>query len=299
MTSASRADLALVSVAFAWGASFVVIKGALEVAPPHWLLFLRFAVAVMALVAFFPRAALSLTGPGIGVGLGLGALLWASFALQTVGLVYTTPAKSAFLTATYVPMVPVLHRVLFGARFTRPITIGIGLAFTGLALLARPVGMDALNLGDVLTIGCALAFALHIVVLGRAAPRMAPAPLALLQLGVVAAISLPAALAFEAPAFAYPASFWSSVLFLGVVCSAFAFAVQTFAQRHTAPSRVALIFSLEAVFAALLSVLLMGERLTALEWLGGGLVVAGVLLAELTQAKNLIIPKGSADTGRL
>jgi drug/metabolite transporter (DMT)-like permease len=294
MRSPLRADLALVSVALAWGASFVVIKGALDLASPHWLLFLRFLVAVVALLVFFPRAARAMAGPGLRVGMVLGALLWASFALQTVGLVFTTPAKSAFLTATYVLMVPLLHRLLFGAHFTRPVTIGVTLAFAGLTLLARPTDLATLNLGDVLTVGCAVAFALHIVVLGRAAPRMEPAPLALLQMAVICAISLPAALAFESPGLVYPASFWIAVLFLGIACSAFAFAVQTWAQRHTLPSRVALIFSLEAVFAALLSVIVVGERLSPLEWLGGGLVLAGVLLAELTQAKSLAIPKASA-----
>ena len=276
-----RADLALAGVALAWGASFVVIKDALAVMPPHTLLLLRFAVATVALAALFPRAVSAVSARALATGVMLGALLWASFALQTVGLVFTTPAKSAFLTALYVLLVPLLNRALFGARFTRPVRIGIALAFAGLTLLAHPEDLSRVNRGDVLTVGCALAFALHIVLLGRAAPALPAPALALIQLAVVCALSLVAALAWESPSLVLPPRAWAAVLFLGLACSAFAFLVQTWAQRHTAPSRVALLFSLESVFAALLSVALLGERLTPGEWAGGCLVVAGVLVAEL------------------
>jgi drug/metabolite transporter (DMT)-like permease len=155
------------------------------------------------------------------------------------------------------------------------------LAFGGIALLTHPGSLGELNRGDLLTLAGALGFAAHIVALSRFAVRVPWRELAALQLAFAFAFSLPLALLAESPPVAAPPSVWAAVLFLGVFCSAFAFLAQTWAQRHTTTTRVALILALEPVFAALFSVLALGERLSAGEWAGGGLVVAGVILAEV------------------
>lgn len=275
-----RADLGLAGVALAWGGSFLVIKDTLELLPPHRLLVLRFGLAALAVAALDPRTLRPLDAATLRAGLGCGALLWGAFALQTLGLVHTTPAKSAFLTATYVPMVPLLGRLLLGTAWSGRVAFAAALALGGLAFLVHPTDLARVNRGDLLTLGGALLFAAHILALDRVSRRVAARPLVFLQLAVTALLALPPALVLEAGPIAPPAAALGGILYLGVVCSALAYAVQTWAQRHTLPVRVAPIFSLEAVFAALLAVALRGERLTAGEWLGGGLVVAAVVLGQ-------------------
>jgi drug/metabolite transporter (DMT)-like permease len=284
-----RADLALTAVSLGWGASFLVIKDALAAAPPHWLLALRFGVGALALALFAPRAVARIDARTLRAGLGLALVLWAAFALQTVGLVWTTPAKSAFLTAVYVPLVPVLGRLVFGTALPPRVLASVALALVGLALLTHPTDLAEVNRGDALTLGCAVAFALHIVLLDRVARDLPARPLALLQIGATGALALPVALAVEGPPPALVPALVGAVLYLGVVCSAAAYVVQTWAQRHTLPERVALLFSLEAVFAAVLAAALIGERHSGLEWTGGALVVAAVLIGQLPRGASELL----------
>jgi drug/metabolite transporter (DMT)-like permease len=247
---------------------------------PHGLVAARFALAALFLLAIFPRSLARLDRPTLRAGLGAGAVLWAAFAFQTLGLVHTTPSKSAFVTATYVPMTPLLGRLLFGTRITRPVLVSAGLAFAGLALLTHPADLAAVNRGDLLTLASAAGFALHILVLDRVAMRLRARPLAILQLGATAAIAWPVALAVEGAPTQAAGEALPAIVYLALVCSALAYLAQTWAQRHTSPARVAVIFSLESVFAALFAALLLGERLTAGEWLGGVLIVAGLWIGQ-------------------
>ena len=279
-------DLVLVAVAFVWGVSFTVTKDALDSIPPHWLLTLRFGLAFVPLALAARWWLRGAGGAAWRAGLIVGAFLYLGFALQTVGLQYTTPARSAFLTGCAVLLVPFLERVLLGVRVGGGVALGALLAVVGLGLLLHPGSLTSFNRGDLLTLGCAVGFAFHILALGRYARRVPTADLAALQLLFVAVLAAPVAFATEAPTLDLPSRGWLAVLFLGLVCSAFAFGAQTWAQRRTPPARTALILALEPVFAAGVSVALGSERLTAGEWLGGGLVVAGVALGELARTRK-------------
>lgn len=283
----AAAELALVGVALAWGLSFAVIKDALAAVPPHWLIALRFGLAFAAFAAAGPGRLLRAGAPTWRAGIAVGALLYLAFALQTLGLQHTTPARSAFLTGCSVLLVPVLERVLLGRRASPALAVGVGLALVGLALLLHPGSLLELNRGDLLTFACAFAFAGHILALGRYALRVPSRDLAALQILAVAAFATPVAVASEPIALDYPARAWGAVVFLGLVCSAFAFGAQTWAQRRTSPSRTALILALEPVFAAGASVALGMERLGPAEWLGGALVVAGVVLSGRSRLAQL------------
>jgi drug/metabolite transporter (DMT)-like permease len=285
-----RAEGLLVAVSLGWGASFVVIKDALEQIGPHTLLVARFAVAALALLVLFPRALRGLDARSWRAGVGSGVVLWAAFTLQTLGLVHTTPAKSAFLTAVYLPLVPLLGRALFGRALGPGVLASAGFAFAGLILLTWPdAPSGGVGGGEMLTLGCAVAFALHILIVDRSANRVRSRPLAILQLGTTALLGLPFA-AFLEPlprAVPTPGRGWiAAVLYLGLVCSAFAYWAQSWAQRTAQPARVAVIFGLESVFAAAFAVVLYGERLSPAEWLGGGLVVGAVLLGRRSEAVN-------------
>lgn len=280
MKASLKADLSLVGVTLAWGSSFVVVKHALTLIQPMWLIELRFLIASLALFLIFPSSVKKLDSRTLRAAFWVGLFLFGGFVLQTLGLQYTTPAKSGFLTGVSVPLVPILNRLLFQANLRFPTILGIFLAFTGLSLLTRPEKFDQLNFGDLLTVLCAFCFALHIIAVGRFAVRVPYQKLAILQIVFVSVLVLPLAVLREPPPASFSIPLSLSLIHLGVVCSALAFFVQTHAQQFTSPARTALILSLEPLFAALLSVLFYGERLDGLEWLGGVLIVLGILAGE-------------------
>lgn len=277
----SGSDLALVAVAALWGASFSVTAALLPALPPLTLIALRFALALAAFAALRPRALLRAGAPAWRAGAVLGAFLYTGFVLQTVGLAHTTPARSAFLTASYVLIVPLLGLALLRERVGGPVLLGAVVATLGLALLTGPEVSVHVRRGDVLSALCAVAFALHLLALGRYAGRVPTDALAVTQIAVVALLALAGSLAFEVTRLDLGARTWAGIAYLALACTTLAYWVQTAAQRSTPPARAALIFALEPVFAALVSVGLGRERLGAREVLGGGLVVAGVAIGEV------------------
>lgn len=279
------ADLALLLLTLCWGTTFHFVKGVLDVASPGVFLAARFALAaaILGAVALVRR---DRVGAGFfGHGALLGVFMAAGFVLQTVGLRHTTPARSGFLTGLAVLIVPFVARFLLGRSVKLASWAGVALAVAGLALLTHPFGapVDArVRLGDLLTAGCAVAFALQIVYTSEWAPRHPIVPLTLMQIAVtfvVAAATVP----FEASYFRPEGSavFAGTVVFTGVFMTALAFFVQNWAQRHTTAVRAALIFSLEPVAAALFSHVYGGEVLRASDWGGGALIVLGVLAGEV------------------
>lgn len=294
-----KADLALVVVTFIWGSTFVVIKGALADASPLVFILLRFAIATPLLLALFGRQT-ELWKPGLArAGSVIGLLLWAGFIFQTVGLQYTTPAKSAFITALSVVLVPVVVVAVFRQRLRLWVVAGVGTATLGLYFLAVPAGKLALARGDLTTLVCALAFAGHIVAVGHYAPRYGFAPLAVWQVGVALALSALAVPLAGPTGLEQPTLEWSGRLALalgvtGVLATALAFSVQTWAQQYTSATHTALIYSLEPVFAALTSYLVVGETLRARGLVGAGLILAGVVLAELRSPPGPELPGATA-----
>jgi drug/metabolite transporter (DMT)-like permease len=279
------ADLALLVLTLFWGTTFHFVKGVLSVASPGLFLASRFAVAtaVLGAVALWRR---DRTGAGFWRdGLLLGLAMFAGFALQTLGLAHTTPARSGFLTGLAVLVVPFVARFAMGRAVKLASWAGVALAVVGLALLTRPFHDDvaaSIRLGDALTAGCAVAFALQIVWTSEYAPRHPLVPLTLLQVAVTLAgglLMIPledARLDLDGlPRFA------GTVAFTGVAMTAVAFFVMNWGQRHTTAVRAALIFSLEPVVAALFSWGWGGEPLGPWDWAGGGLIVLGVLAGEV------------------
>jgi drug/metabolite transporter (DMT)-like permease len=307
------ADLALVLVMAVWGSSFAVLRFFLsgaggdvsQAASPLLVLAVRVALASALLVAFLllrpsGRAALrSLTAPGAlgpgGVlrdGLVCGSILAVAFLLQTEGLPRTTASRSGFLTGLLVAFVPLLELALYRRRPSPPQLAALGLSIAGMALLSGAVSISGAAssagiapigstlAGDVLSTLCAVVFALHIVVLGRVAARHPVSALLLLQLLCVAlAAALVGPLVEESRLPPSP-RLWAAIAYLAVFCTLLAYAVQTWAQRIVTPVRMALLNSLEPVFAAAWAALLLSERLSAGEKAGGALIVLAVIVGE-------------------
>ena len=278
-----QADGALMLLTVLWGTTFVVVKDALSHGDPFSFLALRFSTGALVLSLLTGRRMLSPVH--LRRGALLGVFLFAGFALQTTGLADTTPARSAFFTGLYVLLVPIVVVAMFRRVPRVASLLGVVLSAVGLYFLTRPdVGSESgLSRGDLLTLGCAVAYAFHITLTERYAPREDVGALVAVQLWVVALLSV-LCLPFVEARVAWTPAFLGAVAFCGVIASALALSVQTWAQARTSAVRAGIIFSLEPVFAGAFSVVLGYETLGAREWVGGAFIFLGVLVSEVGSA---------------
>ncbi|HET7825196.1 MAG TPA: DMT family transporter [Anaeromyxobacter sp.] len=288
------ADLALLILTLFWGTTFSLVKEALQDASVGVFLAMRFGLAALVIAAICAVRGDRLDRRLLRHGGILGLAMLSGFWLQTLGLRYTTPARSGFITGLSVLVVPFIARFAMGRRVRAASWAGVALAVAGLLVLTRPFGEAAtpgVRLGDLLTFGCALAFAFQIIFTAEWSPRHALAPFVGTQVAVTLLGAL-ASIAVEGPRLdpASPARFAGVVAFTGVAMTAGAFFVMNWGQRHTTAVRAALIFSLEPVTAALFSAWYWKEPLGPFELGGGGLIVLGVVLGEVGGALEARAP---------
>lgn len=277
-----RAEIALAFVALLWGGTFVMVKAALADISSLVFLSLRFSLAGALLLLYFRKQTVfRIPAKSLGLAALVGALLMSGYVLQTVGLLTTSPAKSAFLTGLYIPLTPIFGAILFRKSPLWQEVLGLVLAVAGTALLSWPGERFNMALGDWLTVGCAVAFAFHIVALGHFTPVVGFAPMTCLQILFGAGFAAIGAPLVEKPFWNPAPSTFVAIVVAGVLATAVAFAVQTWAQQHTSATRAALLFSLEPVFAWIISFLVTGEVLTGRSAIGAMLVLSGILCAEL------------------
>jgi drug/metabolite transporter (DMT)-like permease len=275
------ADLALLTVTAVWGSSFVIVKEALLSLPPFTFIALRFMLATAVLTALLWRRVGRLSRRDIGNGLIVGTFLFAGFALQTLGLGLTRASTAGFITGLSVVLVPIVAYMWLGHRPGVGSAIGVLLATGGLGLLSLGDKLEFAT-GDLLVLGCAVAFALHIVAVGRFVPHVDGSGFTIVQLAFVGVVASVVGLTTERlePA-ALSAPVIASVAFMGVGGTAFAFLVQNVAQRFTSPTHTALVFTMEPVFAAVFAYVLLSEQLSDRALIGGVLILAGMVLAEM------------------
>jgi len=279
-----RAELAIAMVSFIWGATFVVVKSALADASTLVFLALRFALATILLLGMFRLRSGSLDGffrywRG---GLLCGFFLFAGYALQTAGLRTTAASKSAFLTGLFVVLVPLLSSVVKRRAPLLIESIGALLAIVGTALLTLdPAAGFRLSAGDLLTIGCALAFSAHMVAVERFGSARGHQSLALWQVLSVAALSAAGCWWIEPPRLVVTASLAFALLVTALLATAVSFALYTWAQTRTTASRASLIFALEPVFAALTAWFWSHEAWSLRTLSGGVLILGAILLVEM------------------
>jgi len=277
----AKADLALIFVTIIWGSTFAIVKKALAQVSPILFITLRLWIATALTVALMPGALRNMSLETFRRGSILASLLLGGFIFQTVGLRVTTASKSAFITSLSVLLVPILGFVLFGHRPRRQTIAGVALATVGLGLLTLETLELKFGRGDTLTFLCAVVFALHILFIGRYSPISDFRQLVILQMAVSAVVGSLAMPMLETPFLVPDVPFTLYLFITGVLATAFGFYVQNRAQQFTTANRTALIFSLEPLFAALFSYLLLGQTLSPKEWFGGGLVIAGILISEI------------------
>jgi len=287
------ADMALLFVAFMWGCTFLIVQHAVRVLPPLAFNGIRFigAALLLALIisVFYRQEWKLLTWRMLGHAALLGLFLFIGYTFQTVGLLYTSTSNAGFITGLSVVIVPFLSYWLLKHQISRFTWISAFLAAAGLYLLAFAGSSGfVLNLGDGLVFLCAVGFGLHVAYTGVFAPHYPALPLASLQMAVVGVLSAAGSLLFERSASwsetagqLMQPEVWLALLVSIGPTSAFAFWIQTVCQKFTSPSRVAVIFAMEPVFAAATGVLFGGERLGWATGLGCLCILGGMLLAEL------------------
>ncbi len=283
--------LALVGVTAVWGFTFVQVQNALALYPLFTFLAVRFAISAVVLAPFAWGQARGMPRSGVIAGVGAGALLAAAYGFQTAGLELTTVSSTGFITGLYVVFTPFIALGLFGTRVPRVVWLGVACAVVGLLLLNGAPGGSAL--GNALVLVSALAAALQIVAMERYAPRYDPRALAFLQMTTcfVGFTGISVALGeIEVPR---GWTVWSALLVTGVFAGALGYLIATWVQARTTAARAALLFTLEAPFAALFGVLLADEVLGWAGWLGCGVLMAGIVVSEPAAARALrrVLPR--------
>ena len=281
------ATLSLVVVTAIWGSTFAIVKRAIEPDGPMTVLdFLtwRFAVATVAMLAVRPRSVAGLGPAGRRHGAWLGLALGGGYVSQTIGLQSTPAGVSGFVTGMFVVFTPLASAVALRRRVQPAAWLAVGVATVGLALLSlgSTAGQHGTLTGVALTLGCAVAFAVHIVGLGEWSHRHDPLGLAVVQMATVTAIcavsAVPAGDGLAPPP---TAGSWVAIAVTSVAATAFAFFVQTWAQTILDPTRTAVIMTMEPVFAGVFAVWLAGEHMGPRTIAGSALVLAAMFFVEL------------------
>jgi drug/metabolite transporter (DMT)-like permease len=273
------ASLALVAAALLFGSTFLVVQDAVESVEPLPFLTVRFAIGTAALAPLaLRRGTTDLRTPGLlKAGALAGVALTAGYVLQTIGLQYTTSSVSAFLTYLLVVFVPLIVAVRTRRLPPWPTVAGVAIAVGGLALLGGGPEVGA-GRGELLTLGCALAFAVHLLVLADAAPRLPVAALSAVQFAVVAGVLVvPGVLA---GGYRFDGGAWAAAVYTGVAVTAVGLGLQAWGQRRVSATRAAILLLIEPVSAAVLG-FAAGERLGMAGGAGAALILAGILVSEL------------------
>jgi len=277
--------LALIAVTAVWGVTFVQVKDAVDVYPLFAFLAVRYAIATGVLGVVGAGRLRTLGRPGFAAGAVLGGLLGLGIGLQTAGLERTTVSSTGFITGLYVVLTPLFGLLLFRTRVGLEVWVGAVLAVVGLALLS---GVDIGSPGgDLLVLASAAAQALQILMVERYARRYDAIALTLVQMGACLVGFLAIALALGELEVPHGRTVWGALIVTGVFASALAYLIQVWAQRRISAARIAIVFSLETVFAGLFGYWLADDRLGWLGWGGCAVILAGIVLAEPTAARFL------------
>jgi drug/metabolite transporter (DMT)-like permease len=275
-------DGSLVVMTLIWGATFVLVKRALADASTLLFLTIRFASAACVLAIVFRKDFRSGNlRNSVRGGVLAGLCLFGGYVFQTVGLRYTTASKAAFLTGFTTPMVAVLSSLVYRRAPQFIEVLGVATAFLGMALMTIPSDRLQIGAGDLIVSACAVAYALHILVTGRFAGQVNMGVFITTQIATGAVVG-GATFWWAEPVrirWTFPLIFALAVTSL--LATAVGFSIQTWAQRWSSPTRTALFFTLEPVFAWITSYLVAGELLSGRAAVGAGLILGGVLLVEL------------------
>ena len=275
----------LVLVTVIWGGGFVASDMALESLTPFQIMTVRFLMAavLMGLISF--RSLNHITKEEIRAGGLMGIALFAAFSLQIIGLQYTTPSKNAFLTALNVVIVPFIAFLVLKKKIPGKVLIGAVMAVVGVAMLSLD-GDLSLSIGDLLTLLCAVGFAFQIFFTGEFVKKYRATVLNFLQMATAFLLSVIFMVVSGQTEFQVTAQGWLSVIYLGVVSTTICYLLQTACQKYVDETKAAIILSMESVFGTLFSMLILHEVLTLRMFAGCGIILAAVIIANLSETEG-------------
>lgn len=279
------ADLSLLFVALGWGATFIIVKTAVQDLPPLPFLAFRFGLAFITLLPFLWLQRRHINRKAVAKSVLTGVFLFFGYVLQTVGLQFTTASNAGFITGLNVVIVPMLVAYTKKKLPAPAIIWGASSAALGLALLS--IGDHfAVNSGDPIVLLCAFCFAVQIFFVGRFAPDVNATVLTAFQILTVCVLCGLGSVALPQPPMVFSAYVWFGLLLTALICTSLAFFLQSKMQQFTSASHTAIIFAAEPVFSAVFAYFLAGEILSPRGYLGAILVLVGILTAELSNIKK-------------
>jgi drug/metabolite transporter (DMT)-like permease len=282
-----KANLVLVGCAFIWGGTFVVVQSALADVGVFPFLAARFALATLVMALIARSEIRRLTREQFWRGMKIGVLMFGGFAFQTAGLLYTSSSKTAFITGFSVILVPIFTALFWRGRTNAWVFAGALTALAGLYFLTVPAsGLSNFQPGNLLVLACAVCFGFHIILIGRYSPGFSVGALSFLQIATTTGLSfatlpLLALISRNALRFHFTAGAILAIVATSLLATVLAFSMQVWAQRRTTATSAALIFSLEPLFAAVTSFLVLHERLGLRALVGTALILAGIVAVEL------------------
>ncbi|MDF2678041.1 MAG: hypothetical protein K0Q97_2378 [Bacillota bacterium] len=277
-----KADLLLLIVALLWGSSYVVVKGTIDVLDSSHLIFYRFTIASILSLIFYGKYLKNATKGELFAGVFLGALLAAGIIFSATGLKYTTVSKNSFIVSINVVLVPFVYWLVSKKKPSSMSFIAVFLTFIGLAFLTLDfkTGFN-INKGDLITFGCCIFYAGHIVYGEVYSKKYNPVLINTISMITAALIGVILILVKKDVGFAIPPSSFSSMMYLGVFTTFICFTLQLFAQKYTIATHAAIIISLESVFATTFAVILIGEVITLKMAVGCLFIFTSVLVSEM------------------
>lgn len=276
-------DAALLIVTFVWGFTFVMVKESLSFVGPFTFLFYRFSLSFLLLIAISMKKLRKINIYVTKYGILIGIFLFSGYGFQTVGLQYTTPASAGFITGLSVVIVPFLSMALLKKRPGKNSLLGVLCAFLGLLFLSFQ--QLRMNYGDFLVLLCAFSFAMHIVLVGKFAPFNDPFLLTTVQIGTVAGLSF---LFRKEQDIILNSTVLEALIITALFATVMAFLIQNIAQRSTPPTRTAVIFAMEPVFAAVSSFVLIHEVFTLRKIIGCLLILSGMVITEMKRENSSV-----------
>jgi drug/metabolite transporter (DMT)-like permease len=287
MSTRLKAQLAVGICSFVWGVTFVVVKNALVDSSVFAFLAARFTLGALPMIWLYRAELRKLSRAEFWAGTLIGLFMFGGYVFQTAGIAETTPSKAAFITGFSVVLVPVLLALVWRRRVNIWVWSGALAALAGLYYLTVPKeGIHNLNRGDLLVVGCAFLYALQIIYISRCSTKYSLAGISFMQVAVTAVLSLVgtpvlAATHLEPFRFHLSSDLIFGVLISAVFTTALAYPLLVWGQRHTSATNTALILATEPIFAAVTSFIVLDERLGVRALAGAGLILAGILVAEL------------------
>jgi len=279
-----QAEIYLLIIAIIWGSTFAIIKNILNLIPPYTFLTYRFLLATLVLMIIFWKRIRGINKTILRKGSLIGIFLFLGYTFQTVGIKYTSATKAGFITGLSVVLVPIISLLFVKEKVSRNSIMEAFFALIGLWFL-NYTNSFSFNFGDFLVLLCAFSFAMHIISVGLYIKKLDYVLLVIVQLATVSILSLFLAVIFERPALnlSYSFNVWWGIIFMGVFATAFAFYMQNRFQRYSTATKTAIIFSGEPIFSAIFAYFLLGEKVGLIAWIGGLLIIFGMIISQRKQ----------------